>query len=440
MALDISLQLRRIKDVSLGRVLAGFEDEDGKMQAGRIKLNGKIYEVKFLDGGTSEVRRNYQGIFGWFRNRFCHKDTTCALALQAKINEVLAQARPDEYRILSSTHRQLLGLLKSSTEAQIEVANYGFESNRTIVAQGRLVSTMNAKLKGEGRAIKFNKIDDYNRLVGISPITVDPRILPDTMKSIASGTLGVRIPDNYGNKFARQDLVEWKAFLQRPETLAKIDIPGKLYRYMHLPEGDQASKQTGWEASFARDKTAAMRSFVLKNLPYGNRFLSSLAIDMVAEKLTRYVDIYAIKDAGERRKQLREFFTLSNWLLPAQKRQYNDLVVEYGQKSADSFIQRRPLEERVVFNAFCNVLSYSFFRQTSKLGLDFFREKGTPVMFQFADYSGRSYSGREQELFQPEAWRGGETEAYREKGGAAITGSEMRHGIRMGDDTTIIRV
>ncbi len=52
MALDVSLELARANDASIGSVLAGFEDESGKMQDGRIKLNGKIYEVKFLGGGT----------------------------------------------------------------------------------------------------------------------------------------------------------------------------------------------------------------------------------------------------------------------------------------------------------------------------------------------------------------------------------------------------
>ena len=73
MPLDVSLKLAHANDASIGRVLAGFEDETGKMQDGRIKLNGKIYEVKFLEGGTAEVRRNYQGLFASFRNKYCHR-------------------------------------------------------------------------------------------------------------------------------------------------------------------------------------------------------------------------------------------------------------------------------------------------------------------------------------------------------------------------------
>ena len=96
------------------------------------------------------------------------------------------------------------------------------------------------------------------------------------------------------------------------------------------------------------------------------------------------------------------------------------------------------LGERKLFNLFSNVVSVAFFRETSKIGLDFFRRRGTPVMFQFSDYSGRSYVGREQELFQPEGWRDGEdAQGFRENGGSSITSSEMRHALRMGENTTV---
>ena len=52
--------------------------------------------------------------------------------------------------------------------------------------------------------------------------------------------------------------------------------------------------------------------------------------------------------------------------------------------------------------------------------------------------AGKSYVGRKNELFQPEAWREGEnSQGFREKGGSAITSSEMRHAIRMGENSTV---
>lgn len=52
--------------------------------------------------------------------------------------------------------------------------------------------------------------------------------------------------------------------------------------------------------------------------------------------------------------------------------------------------------------------------------------------------TGKSYVGRKNELFQPEAWREGEnSQGFREKGGSAMTSSEMRHAIRMGENSTV---
>ena len=53
-------------------------------------------------------------------------------------------------------------------------------------------------------------------------------------------------------------------------------------------------------------------------------------------------------------------------------------------------------------------------------------------MFQFSDYAGKSYMGREGDLTTPEAWRNGEgTNEFRETGGSPITNSEMRRAMRL---------
>lgn len=157
MSLDVSLKLADVSNLSTGRLLAGFEDKTGALHDGRIKSNGHYYEVKFLEGGTAEVRRNYQGLFAWFRNRWSSHETTRAKALQEKINTILSQSKSDEYRILSGTHRQLLGIIEKSTAKTIEVANYGFEPNRTKISDEGLVSTMNEKLNQDGASINVEE-------------------------------------------------------------------------------------------------------------------------------------------------------------------------------------------------------------------------------------------------------------------------------------------
>ena len=448
MSLDISLKLADVSNLSTGRLLAGFEDKTGALHDGRIKSNGNYYEVKFLEGGTAEVRRNYQGPFAWFRNRWCSHETTRAKALQEKINTILSQSKSDEYRILSGTHRQLLGIIEKSTAKTIEVANYGFEPNRTKISDEGLVSTMNEKLKADGRMISFNKIDDYNAFLDISPNSFNPINMHEMIEDISGGRLQTRFPADYKDNFNLADIKQWKTFLGKPENVAKIDIPSKLYRYMHLPEGHKASKETGWEAAFAKDKTAAMRAFILKNIPFLLKGLADTqTVDMLADRMTRYVEIYAIKDDAERNKALGKFMSSSNWLLPKEQESFNKLAQQIGLENATRRADETAVTQRKAYNLFRNVISYAFFRQTSKLGLEFFRNKGTPVMFQFADYAGKSYLGREDDLRRPEAWRNGEdTDEFRQTGGSPITNSEMRravwlnaaHGPNLGDPGIIM--
>ena len=440
MSLDISLKLADVSDISTGRLLSGFEDEQGKLHDGCIKSNGNYYNVKFLEGGTAEVRRNYQGPFSWFRNRWCSHETTRAKALQEKINTILSQSDSNEYRILSGTHTKLLNLVRTSKEKTIEVANYGFETNRTTLDKGQIVIELNRKLKAEGRSIRFNKIDDYNALVGINPRTVDPRSMNTLMTGIKKVTLMPRVRGGYKDNFKMSDLKEWQKFLQT--NAQKIDIPAKLYSYMHLLEGHKAGKQTGWEASFAKDKTAAMRSFILKNIPYAcKEHVSTPVVDLLADKMKSYVEIYAIEDEKKRDEAYGEFFRSSNWLMPKEQKSFNDFAAKYGKEHASKFAdESKSLDERQLFNLFRNVLSYAFFRQTSKLGLEFFRDKGTPVMFQFADYAGQSYKNREMDLFKPEGWRKGEnSEDFSKDGGAPITNSELRRAMKINSADSLNR-
>ena len=81
-------------------------------------------------------------------------------------------------------------------------------------------------------------------------------------------------------------------------------------------------------------------------------------------------------------------------------------------------------------NIFDNVLVYATFRQTSKLGLSFFKEEKVPVMFQYADYNGSSLRNNFQKKVDAEdQWKGDNLDI--KAGGSAITYSEMRHIERM---------
>lgn len=154
-----------------------------------------------------------------------------------------------------------------------------------------------------------------------------------------------------------------------------------------------------------------------------------------------YIEIYAIEDEKKRDEAYGEFFRSSNWLMPKEQKSFNDFAAKYGKEHASKFAdESKSLDERQLFNLFRNVLSYAFFRQTSKLGLEFFRDKGTPVMFQFADYAGQSYKNREMDLFKPEGWRKGEnSEDFSKDGGSPITNSELRRAMKINSADSLNR-
>ncbi len=82
----------------------------------------------------------------------------------------------------------------------------------------------------------------------------------------------------------------------------------------------------------------------------------------------------------------------------------------------------------VLKNIFDNVLAYSTFRQTSKLGIDFFREQKVPVLFQFSDNKGRSLAGEgKNKIINEDFWKTSKHEGEKPITGSSITNSELRH-------------
>ena len=76
---------------------------------------------------------------------------------------------------------------------------------------------------------------------------------------------------------------------------------------------------------------------------------------------------------------------------------------------------------------FKEVVFTAFFRQTSKLGLEFFRQRGVPILFQWSDYQCRSLlNGSGDREIHDKWWHNGYGGNTRGKQGS-ITYSEMRH-------------
>ena len=75
------------------------------------------------------------------------------------------------------------------------------------------------------------------------------------------------------------------------------------------------------------------------------------------------------------------------------------------------------------------VMRNMVFRQTSKLGLEFFKQEGTPVMFQWSNHEGVSLENGEKTITN--TWWKNERDSVHNHYGATITFSEMRHVMKM---------
>lgn len=437
-----TINISQASDLNVLNITEKMQDDAGKLRNGEIHLGKKHYDVTFRDN-KAEVRRHFYGFSGWVMSFFVKTNTATAQAIQAKINAVISEegketaSKKNSFAIISNTRAKLNEVVKENPNKKvIEVADYGLASNRNIVKDSRLVDYFNVNLddlEDNPQKINFNKIDGYNTLIGILPETLMPTKLPATLKKIANKSLSidprVKEKSNYGLKRVQ----EWKNFLARPENLAKINIPEKLYKYLHLDKGFDTGKQTGWEAEFRANKDNALKAFVMKNTPYSNRDASEETIDLVAGKIKEYVEIFHMDDSPEKEAKFKEFFDEKNWMGPYEEAKLNEYIDDYGEEDGRELFKSNmdDIMNHRTFLMFVNIFTTSTFRQTSKLGLDFFKEQGVPVLFQFSDYSGKSLKGREDEIRNNPFWKQGYTTAFNKGIGSAITHSEMRHAFRL---------
>ena len=377
-----------IRSASLAKNLT--ENENGSL-SGKIKIGYKSYTVSVSDTGEVNVNRKL-GFFGRIFIRNSH--TAPAIRLENKIAELL---KTNEYAMVRNANTQLKNIISNSGgKKDIEVANYGLKDNRiALVSSGINVDA--AKKNKNVDSVSFNTIDTYNAMIGIKGANLMSDKYEKTMNAIVSG---IKIKDADDDGYDKAQVKKWNEFLARPENMAKINIPKKLYNYMHQDPNavDGNTKTTGWKAAFRKNPDEALKQFVLKNIPYGHGRLSDDETQFLAGKLKEFVEIFN----SERHNSLQSFYKSGNWKLSGSEKTPHDL--------------------RELFE---NVLVYSTFRQTSKLGINFFREQKVPVMFQFSDNKGNSLEGEgNAKIIGESFWKNSESSDH---GGSSITNSELRH-------------
>ena len=269
-----------------------------------------------------------------------------------------------------------------------KLAHYGFSDVR-IQAAGIIDK---ASVGRNGKYVLTQQlINDYNESIG----------LPGTLDQASETIAFVRDNDQGKWKYSRalaggisaEDQAAWGAFLKGHD----IDLFSKIRKARTEAAG---GKTTGWAGEIARQGLkGAVLDLVRKNLdprvirpnPYVNFVLNAVA-DAVIETVD--TDFAGLDRAG----------------IAARLR---EIVARHAPRGRENLAQ-------AVFN---NAATTAFWRQTSKLGLDFFKARGETVVFEWTTFDGAKTHGAELD----DKWWKRPDEDVRDRFGVAVTNSEMRH-------------
>ena len=270
-----------------------------------------------------------------------------------------------------------------------KLAHYGFSDVRE-----RAVPLINRAAEGRaGGATVLTQqlINDYNESIG----------LPGTLDQASATIVFVRDNDRgawpYNPALAAgisaQDQADWGAFLKGHD----IDLFSKIRKARAEAAG---VKTTGWAGEIARQGLkGAVLDLVRKNLdprvirpnPDVNFVLNAVA-DAVIETVD--TDFAGLDTAGIEAR-LRE------------------IVARHAPRGREDLAQA----------IFDNAATTAFWRQTSKLGLDFFKARGETVVFEWTKFDGAKTDGAE---LADKWWKRPDADV-RDHAGVAVTNSEMRH-------------
>ncbi len=432
---------------------------------GSIRIGSQTYKVSYVKGDDGvdrlQMRRHYTGfLIGPFLN-WCKQSSLTtqptALALNAKIGELM---KSKDYQIASNTYDALMNIAqknKGDANGVIEVANYGHSEPRKLIKSLNVVTIVNQELAKQGKAINLNMIDTYNTILNITPKTMLPHRYGALMNKIASGSLkpSESMLQSEGVTVERKDVEQWRTYISNPKILEKIDIPRKLFNYLNpSKEAADDAGLVGWEKDFKMNPDQALRNFVIKNLsPKVAKEVGTNdeTVNFLCDKLKEYVTIYMMKDGPEKKARMDEFLKFENWpCTPEDKARINgeigDLIVAkakeknmppdnakrtYGKQIKEAFYAGSPskaLHNLSAYNLFANVIVYATFRQTSKIGLDFFKGQGKPILFHTSHRNLTDF-GDTGWILNENHWKTGQID--QNNIGSEITHSEVRHANKL---------
>ena len=103
----------------------------------------------------------------------------------------------------------------------------------------------------------------------------------------------------------------------------------------------------------------------------------------------------------------------------------------FGKAITEAFYKGKPckaLEKLESYVLFSDILMYATFRQTSKIGLDFFKSQGKPILFHTSDRKSMDF-GDMAWIKGENHWKSGQLDP--KYGGSEITHSEIRHATKL---------
>ncbi len=410
---QIDLNTAHIADVNI-KDFADFSNLGGDQKA-VIKVNRNTFNVSVSAGGDVSVSFK-GGLFNIFRGK-----TKSRLLDQIKAQVdgwKAATAKPDENALkdtIAASTDKALGKAFGAAPGMdavdgqgAEVAVYGFSNIR----QDNYDSAMSHN-------IKYSMVDDYNRYIGISPRAITAHSINNVIKDLQDN------PDQVFDKstdIPRENLLEWRHFLGRPENIKKIDILGRIREYIEIGVNPTRAdkKLTGWKGEFARSGAEkGLQAFVRKNIPGDSKMIEVYDDDNAKVNVSiTDAHIAVLADAL--------YFLVTQDVENITTPLVNGCLVEAAKENG---MQLSQTEMQALNEVVDSIIGNAFFRQTSKLGLDFFREKGIPVMFYWTNHQG--YSMPDENPALGKKWWKDLNASIQDHYGAAITFSEMRHVQKM---------
>ena len=406
--MEIDQTVKHIANAQISSII-DLSNATGR-QKGVIKVNHNTFNVSVGNDGKVDV--SFRG--GWFN--FWRKDSLNRMreAMQTQYDQFRNKydanvIRPDIVETYEDQFSPAIKTTRSKTDAVLakrfgadagsrEIVLYGFSDVRDMVVD-----------KLAQHNVNFTSIDYYNAQFGIKPDTLSFDSLPGIIDGINNGTL--KLIGNDDSIVSREKLERWGEFMHN--NAGKLDIFSRIRQYKTAAENPKRFKnETGWVGEAARKGIdRMMESLVRKNIPgdehriYGSYKLTNKDITAISYFFQKMAEL-----DGKASKEDREKLMLDGLAYAG----YSEVELDFR----DGLLRLATI-----------VMRNMFFRQTSKLGLEFCKQEGTPVMFQWSNHEGVSLEGSDKTI--KNTWWKNDRDSVHNHYGATITFSEMRHVMRM---------